>query len=89
MAMLSAIDKLNGLMLQSMLISQSGKPLERFQYVDISFPGELDNIQIPEQLVNSQQAPGCLESSEAFDASALEMAVLRGCPLVLFSQLSK
>jgi len=65
-----AIDKLNGLMLQSMLISQSGKPLERFQYVDISFPGELDNIQIPEQLVNSQQAPGCLESSEAVDASA-------------------
>jgi sigma-E factor negative regulatory protein RseB len=64
-----AIDKLNGLMLQSMLISQSGKPLERFQYVDISFPSELDNIQLPEQLVNSQQAPGCLESYEAADAS--------------------
>ena len=64
-----AIDKLNGLMLQSMLISQSGKPLERFQYVDISFPAELDNIQISEQLVNSQQAPGCLESRKAADAS--------------------
>ncbi len=64
-----AIDKDNGLMLQSMLISQSGKPLERFQYVDISFPGELDNIQIPEQLVNSQQAPGCLESNETIDTS--------------------
>lgn len=64
-----AIDKINGLMLQSMLISQSGKPLERFQYVDISFPVDLGNIQLPEQLVHSQQAPGCLDSSASADPS--------------------
>jgi sigma-E factor negative regulatory protein RseB len=64
-----AIDKENGLMLQSMIISQSGKPIERFQYVDISFSPELDGIQIPEQWLSAPPNDTCRASSQSTDDS--------------------
>ena len=64
-----AIDKDNGLMLQSMIISQSGKPLERFQYVDISFSPQLDSIQISEQWHASQATEACRVPSQLADDS--------------------
>ncbi len=64
-----AIDKDNGLMLQSMIISQSGKPLERFQYVDISFSPQLDSIQISEQWHAAQATEACRVSSQLADDS--------------------
>jgi len=64
-----AIDKDNGLMLQSMIISQSGKPLERFQYVDISFSPQLDGIQISEQWHASQATEACRVPSQLADDS--------------------
>ena len=64
-----AIDKENGLMLQSMIISQSGKPIERFQYVDISFSPELDSIQIPEQWLSAPPNDACRASSQSTDDS--------------------
>ena len=63
-----AIDKENGLMLQSMIISQSGKPIERFQYVDISFSPELDSIQIPEQWLSAPPNDACRASSQSDDS---------------------
>ena len=39
-----AIDKQSGLMLQSVLMSHAGKPLERFQFVDISIGESLSEI---------------------------------------------
>lgn len=39
-----AIDKQSGLMLQSVLMSHAGKPLERFQFVDISIGGALSEM---------------------------------------------
>jgi len=42
-----AIDKKSGLMLQSVLLSLSGKPMERFQFVEISVGGDLDSVEIP------------------------------------------
>lgn len=65
-----AIDKENGLMLQSMIISQSGKPLERFQYVDISFSPELDSIQISEQWLAAPINETCLAPSQSADDSS-------------------
>ena len=39
-----AIDKESGLLLQSVLMSHTGKPLERFQFVDISIGGSLADL---------------------------------------------
>ncbi len=39
-----AIDKESGLLLQSVLMSHAGKPLERFQFVDISIGGSLAEL---------------------------------------------
>ena len=64
-----AIDKENGLMLQSMIISQSGKPIERFQYVDISFSSELDSIQISEQWLAAPINEACRAPSQSIDDS--------------------
>ena len=64
-----AIDKENGLMLQSMIISQSGKPIERFQYVDISFSPELDSIQLSEQWMSALPNEACRAPSQATDDS--------------------
>ena len=61
-----AIDKISGLMLQSMLINQSGKPLERFQYVDITFSEALDSVPLPAELVNAPEVSqsDCLISNQ-------------------------
>lgn len=42
-----AIDKQSGLMLQSVLLSLSGKPMERFQFIEISVGGNLDSVEVP------------------------------------------
>jgi len=42
-----AIDKQSGLMLQSVLLNLSGKPMERFQFIEISVGGDLDSMDIP------------------------------------------
>lgn len=65
-----AIDKDNSLMLQSMIISQSGKPLERFQYVDISFSPQLDGIEISEQWLTAQTTETCRMPSQSVDDSS-------------------
>ena len=45
-----AIDKETGLMLQSVLINGKGKPMERFQFVDISIGADLNNIESTPEL---------------------------------------
>ena len=64
-----AIDKERGLMLQSVLLSQTGKPLERFQYVDISFAADLDNFQLSSEMAESEDIDvnqsACLDSNQA------------------------
>ena len=45
-----AIDKETGLMLQSVLINGKGKPMERFQFVDISIGADLNNIEFTPEL---------------------------------------
>ena len=66
-----AIDKETGLMLQSVLLSQTGKPLERFQYVDISFAADLDNFQLSSGMAESEgidvNQSACLETNRAID----------------------
>jgi sigma-E factor negative regulatory protein RseB len=42
-----AIDKQSGLMLQSVLVSLTGKPMERFQFIEISVGGDLDSMEVP------------------------------------------
>jgi sigma-E factor negative regulatory protein RseB len=48
-----AIDKETGLMLQSVLINSKGKPMERFQFVDISIGADLDNVESTSELPDS------------------------------------
>ncbi|MDA9599039.1 MucB/RseB C-terminal domain-containing protein [bacterium] len=66
-----AIDKETGLMLQSVLLSQSGKPLERFQYVEISFATNLDNFQLSSEMAKSEDIDvnqsACLEANQEIE----------------------
>jgi len=66
-----AIDKETGLMLQSVLLSQTGKPLERFQYVDISFSADLDNFQLSSEMAESEgidvNQSACLETNQVIE----------------------
>ncbi|MBT5387911.1 MAG: hypothetical protein HOJ99_00075 [Porticoccaceae bacterium] len=63
-----AIDKETGLMLQSILLSQSGKPLERFQYVDISFVADIDSFELSSGMADSEDIDvnqsACLENNQ-------------------------
>lgn len=65
------IDKETGLMLQSVLLSQSGKPLERFQYVDILFTADLDNFQLSSEMAESEDMEvnksACLEANQKIE----------------------
>ena len=48
-----AIDKQSGLMLQSVLMNHDGKPMERFQFIDMSIGGSLDNVEWPSLIMSS------------------------------------
>ena len=64
-----AIDKESGLLLQSVLMSHTGKPLERFQFVDISIGEsrpEMDSQIKGDQFGNIDQAD-CVESNRKVD----------------------
>lgn len=59
-AYLFGVDQQTGLMLQSTLISQSGRPLENFKYIDITFestPDALIEIETREQFQNTEAEP--------------------------------
>ena len=66
-----AIDKDTGLMLQSVLLSQTGKPLERFQYVDISFAADLNKFPLSSEMAESEDIDvnqsACLETNQAIE----------------------
>ena len=47
-----AIDNQSNLMLMSVILSLSGKPLERFQFVEIEVGGELDTMLMPNAQAN-------------------------------------
>jgi|TARA_B110000879_G_scaffold209240_1_gene296486 sigma-E factor negative regulatory protein RseB len=64
-----AIDKDSGLLLQSVLMNHAGKPLERFQFVDISigeFSAELDS-QIEAGQFGSVDQTDCVEKNRKVD----------------------
>jgi sigma-E factor negative regulatory protein RseB len=64
-----AIDKQSGLLLQSVLMSHSGKPLERFQFVDISISESSSEIdfQIEGGDFGSVDQTDCLEIDRKVD----------------------
>jgi sigma-E factor negative regulatory protein RseB len=64
-----AIDKDSGLLLQSVLMSHAGKPLERFQFVDISIGNpQLDmSGQIEEGKFGDIDQAGCVELDRKID----------------------
>ena len=39
-------------MLQSVLVSLTGKPMERFQFIEISVGGDLDSMEVPSGSIN-------------------------------------
>ena len=64
-----AIDKESGLLLQSVLMSHTGKPLERFQFVDISigeYRSEIDS-QIKEGQFGNIDQTDCVELNRKVD----------------------
>lgn len=51
-----AIDNQSNLMLMSVILSLSGKPLERFQFVEIEVGGELDSMLVPDAQANLDES---------------------------------
>ena len=51
-----AIDNQSNLMLMSVILNQVGKPLERFQFVEIEVGGDLDSMSIDDTGVNVKDA---------------------------------
>lgn len=69
-----AIDKQSGLMLQSVLMNDRGKPMERFQFIDVAIGASLDNIKWPKSLTTSDgvEEPSCQQDSTLSSPSAWE-----------------
>ncbi|MDG2501639.1 MAG: MucB/RseB C-terminal domain-containing protein [Porticoccaceae bacterium] len=71
-----AIDKETGLMLQSVLINGQGKPMERFQFVDISIGVDLNNVAFTSELSTSDDIDvdqsDCLEANQQAQVSSSE-----------------
>ncbi|MDG0971200.1 MAG: MucB/RseB C-terminal domain-containing protein [Porticoccaceae bacterium] len=63
-----AIDKETGLMLQSVLINRQGKPMERFQFVDVSIGTQVNDIEFSSELIDSADIGAdqsdCLEGNQ-------------------------
>jgi sigma-E factor negative regulatory protein RseB len=69
-----AIDKETGLMLQSILINSQGKPMERFQFVDVSIGADLDNVEFTSELSASDDIDvdqsDCLKANQPVNVSS-------------------
>lgn len=69
-----AIDKQSGLMLQSVFMNHRGKPMERFQFIDVAIGASLDNVKWPQSLTTSDavEEPSCQQDSTLLSTSAWE-----------------
>lgn len=69
-----AIDKQSGLMLQSVLLSLAGKPMERFQFIELSIGGDLDLMEVPSGSINleADERADCKKNNSLFQQDAVE-----------------
>lgn len=62
-----AIDNQSNLMLMSVILNQVGKPLERFQFVEIQVGGDLDSMSIDEAGVNVEDSCAVESAQQPLD----------------------
>ena len=62
-----AIDNQSNLMLMSVILNQVGKPLERFQFVEIQVGGDLDSMSIDEVGINLEDSCAVESAQQPLD----------------------
>ena len=62
-----AIDNQSNLMLMSVILNQVGKPLERFQFVEIQVGGDLDSMSIDDAGVNVEDSCAIESAQQPLD----------------------
>jgi sigma-E factor negative regulatory protein RseB len=62
-----AIDNQSNLMLMSVILDQAGKPLERFQFVEIQVGGDLDSMFVDDSGVNVEDACTMESAQQPFE----------------------
>ena len=67
-----AIDNQSNLMLMSVILNQVGKPLERFQFVEIQVGGDLDSMSIDDAGVNVEDSCAIESAQQPLDDWTVE-----------------